>query len=31
MAQKKVLLVAGEVSGDTHAAEVVNFLQQKDF
>ncbi len=30
MAQKKVLLVAGEVSGDTHAAEVVNFLQQKD-
>jgi len=30
MAPKKILLVAGEVSGDDHAAEVVRFLQQKD-
>lgn len=30
MASKKILLIAGEVSGDSHAAEVVRFLQQKD-
>jgi lipid-A-disaccharide synthase len=30
MAQKKILLIAAEVSGDAHAAEVVRFLKQKD-
>ncbi len=29
MAQKKILLIAAEVSGDAHAAEVVRFLKQK--
>jgi lipid-A-disaccharide synthase len=30
MTPKKILLIAGEVSGDAHAAEVVRFLQQKN-